>query len=131
MTPTEEITIDAHILKSKESAYITLWSVLNKDKAYYNKSMKDLLRDGYLHCSFTSADDIVGLTRILNHIGLTFEFVPRGIELKEKAKQYYRDTKMYHKAPIVTFDSEKKYSRVGKDEPEENKLGWCDRKFKK
>ncbi|WP_294958640.1 hypothetical protein [uncultured Flavobacterium sp.] len=130
MTPADETKIDAHILKSKENAYITLWSVLNKDKAYYNASIKDLLRDGYLHCSFTSSDDIVGFTRILNHIGLEFEYVTKGIELKENAKKHYRDTRMCPKMTIITFAQEKKYNRVGKDEPDDNKLGWCDRKFK-
>jgi hypothetical protein len=79
---------------------------------------------------FTSSDDIVGFTRILNHIGLKFEYIPKGIELKGNAKKHYSDSAMYRKSPIVKFDYEKKYNRVGKDEPEENKLGWCDRKFK-
>lgn len=128
MTLSEESTIDIHILKATVHAYTALWSILDKDKTYYNLSLKDLLRDGYLRCSFTGADDIVGFTRILNHIGITFRYISNGIELKENAKIHYRDDKMYKKAPAPTTNNEKSFNRVGKEEPDESKLGWADRK---
>lgn len=130
MTPAEETAIDAHILKSKENAYVTLWSELNKDKAFYSRAITDLLRDGYFHCSFDGSDDIVGFTKILNHIGLEIQYISKGIELKDNAKMLYRETRMYRKAVEVTYNHEKRFNRVGKDEPEEDKLGWNERRFK-
>lgn len=130
MTSSEEAAIDAHILKAKEYAYETLWSVLNKDKAFYGRAIADLLRDGYLHCSYDGTDDIVGFTRILHHIGLEIQHTPKGLELKENAKFTYREKRIYRKTAEITYHHEKRFNRVGKDEPEEGKLGWNERRFK-
>lgn len=130
MTTAEEAAIDAHILKSKQYAYETLWGILNKDKAYYSSSIDDLLRDGRLSCSFNGSDDIVGLTKILNHIGLEFKYVPNGLELKDNAKLHYRGDRMNRKPVEITYHHEKRFNKVGKDEPDEGKIGWSDRQFK-
>lgn len=128
MKPGEESAIDVHIVKATEHAYETLWGVLNKDKRYYNESLKELLRDSCLLCSFTGTDDIVGFTRILNHIGLSFQYITKGIELKENAKINYQAERMYRKQPEPTYRYENKFNRVGKQDPEEGKIGWNERR---
>lgn len=130
MTPAEQLVIDKHIINSIENAYTTLWAILDKDKTFYNESLNSLLRDGVVTCSFDD-NDVVGFSKVLNHLGLPFNYVPNGIALKEDARLYYRENKIYRKPPEANpYLHEKKFNRVGKDEPEDGKLGWCDRKLK-
>ncbi|MDQ8012056.1 MAG: hypothetical protein REI96_06390 [Flavobacterium nitrogenifigens] len=80
-------------------------------------------------CSFTGSDDVVGFTRILNHIGLGFQYTTKGLQLKDNAKNLYREEKMIKKPIEITYNHEKRFNRVGKDEPEEGKIGWNERRF--
>jgi hypothetical protein len=130
MKSSEELAIDNQIIKATEHAYISLWSILDKDKTFYNNSLAVLLHDGKMPCSFSGPEDTVGLARILNHIGLPFRYITNGFELKEGSKVTYRENKMYRKTPQVTHYRENRFNSVGKDEPDENKLGWNERRNK-
>ncbi|BFM41645.1 hypothetical protein CFS9_02860 [Flavobacterium sp. CFS9] len=131
MTKKEELLIDAHIWKRKEFAFITLWGVLEKDKTFYNNSLEGLIQYGNVLCKIVGKDDVVGLTKILNHLGLNFEFVASGLKLMENSKLDYRENVMNKKASFVDYGYEKKFNRIVKDEPEDDKIGWSDRKLKK
>lgn len=131
MTASEEAAIDSHIWQSREYAYITLWSTLKRNKTFYDISLIGLAQYGNVICKIIGNDDIVGFTRILDHIGLPIEFEKSGIRLKKNAKLIYRESKMYKKPLIITdpYQHEKKFNRVGKKEADYDKPGWCDRKF--
>lgn len=135
MTASEELEIDNHIWQSRESAYLRVWSTLKKNKIYYYRCLIELAQYGNILCKAIGddeKDDLLGFTRMLAHLGLDYELVPSGIKLKEDAKQNYRENKMYTKPSFIApYDHEKKFNRIVKDEPEDGKIGWCDRQFKK
>lgn len=126
MTTSEELLIDTHIWKSREFAFTSLWSVLERDKTYYNDSLEGLIKYGNVLCKIIGKNDVVGLTRILQHIGLNYEFVASGIRLKENAKLDYREIKIYKKVAPVDYGYEKKFNRVGKEDRYENRVGWAE-----
>ncbi|WP_026730190.1 hypothetical protein [Flavobacterium denitrificans] len=126
MTKEEEKSIDSHIWNSRESAYTTLWTMLDKNKYYYDLSLVGLVTYGNMLCNIFGKDDVVGFTRILHHIGLEFEFVKSGIQLKENAKVLYKENRMNPKPHEVKYNYDKKTLRVGKEDRYENKIGWAE-----
>jgi len=121
MTPSQELEVDAHILAAS--------NLRNTSIGY--KALASVLKHGNLLCiAFCDYEVFVNFTRMLWHLKVDFEFVPFGLQLKENTKQCYRDARMIPKAaPVVTYNYEKKYSRIGKDDPEEGKIEWNEKRF--
>ncbi|MRX40419.1 hypothetical protein GJU43_14115 [Flavobacterium sp. LC2016-23] len=120
MTPSEELEIDAHILKA---------SMLKTTSNGY-RALQSLLMHGNL-LSYAFGGDysiFVNFTRVLNHIRLEFHFVPFALELKPDAKLIYRQNMMTYR-PQEPIEQPRPYnkessSHVGKNDHRDDDRGW-------
>lgn len=124
MTPTEETQINNHIWNSLQTAFITFWSILEKDKTFYRDSISVLLNHGDVIYEPMGNEDMSGLTQILVHLGLPFIHITNGIRLKEDAKSQYKENKMIRK-PYITPVFEKKHMSIGKPDKYDGRPGWA------
>ncbi|MFC4477405.1 hypothetical protein [Flavobacterium chungangensis] len=125
MTPAEETQINNRIWNSLQSAFITLWSELEKDKSFYRESLNILLNGGDVTYEINDDKDMSGLTRILTFIGLPFKHIAMGLRLSEDSKVQYRDNKMIAK-PFIQPVYEKKQMSIGKTDTYDNgRIGWA------
>lgn len=122
MTSSQELEVDAHLLRA---------SNLRPTSIGY-KAFERLLHDGKLYSNTVGQDYtvFVNFTKVLDYLKLEYQFISGGLALKENAKENYRQNIMFkkHELPIkLTYTSQRQ--KLGKDEPDDNKIGWCDRKF--
>ncbi|SHH75444.1 hypothetical protein [Flavobacterium johnsoniae] len=121
MTASEELEIDVHLLRA---------SNLRTTSIGY-KAFERLLLNGRLSSDSLGSDYtlFVNFTKVLDHLQLEYQFITGGLALKENAKENYRQNVMLRRHQPVKIYRTNERQRVGKDEPEENKIGWCDRKL--
>lgn len=121
MTTSEESTIDAHVLEA---------SNLRTTSIGY-KALVSLLKYGnVLTYAFSDYTVFVSFTRVLDHLHLEYEFVAFGLQLKENAKLSYYQNVVNRKVPEFKPTYHEGKNRVGKDDPEEGKIGWAEKRFK-
>lgn len=125
MTPLEEKQIDNHIWNSLQTAFITFWSILEKDKTFYRESISILLNGGDVKYEPFGKEDMSGLTQILAHLGLPFQHIANGIRLNDDAKIRYKENKMIRK-PYIPPVYEKKHMSIGKPDKYDGRLGWAE-----
>ncbi len=124
MKLSEELEIDAHILAASNLKITSI--------GY--KALVSLLKYGnFMSYAFRDYDIFVNFTRMLNHLQVEIEFVPFGLQLKENAKLNYRNNMMTlkHQKLINQTPTQHKESssRIGKQDPDDGKLGWAERKM--
>ncbi|QSW90688.1 hypothetical protein J0383_07730 [Flavobacterium endoglycinae] len=121
MTPQEELEIDYHLLFS---------SNLRPTSIGYRGLTRLLLHGSILHDSLSKDYSVfVNFTKVLDHLRLEYEFITNGVALKPNAKENYRRTVMYGKPQQVIQAYAKKPQPLGKDQPDFDKPGWCDRRY--
>lgn len=114
--------------KAEVDAYVLAASNLRTTSRGY-KALKILFEHGNLLYCYLGKWDTLELTKLLIHLKFNYEFVTGGIQLCENSKSDFYYTIMHYKAPEArTKYRENTTKRVGKDEREDGKLGWADRK---
>jgi len=108
MELSEELVVDAHVLEA---------SNLRTTSIGY-KGLKLLLSTGSLLSSQLGEDYslFVNFTRMLDHLGLKYQFINSGLELQENSKQNYFQSMMCRKVPDVKPSYKYGVNRIGKEE---------------
>ncbi|OXB01760.1 hypothetical protein B0A75_04780 [Flavobacterium oncorhynchi] len=117
MTVEQELEVDAYILVN---------SKLKVTSRGY-RALKILLEHGNLLYWYLGKDDTLDLAKVLIYLKFRYEHVSGGLQLRENSKLDFYYLVMYRKRIIVKARYDQKYSRVGKAELDENKIGWAEK----
>jgi hypothetical protein len=117
MTISQELEVNEYVLANSR--------LKTTSRGY--KALKILLEYGNLLYWCLGKDDTLDLAKVLIHLNFKYEHVSGGLQLRENSKLDFYYLVMYRKRVVIKKGYDQKYSRVGKDEPDENKLGWAEK----
>lgn len=117
MTIAQELEVNEYVLANSR--------LKTTSRGY--KALKILLEYGNLLYWCLGKDDTLDLAKVLIYLNFRYEHVRGGLQLRENSKMDFYYLVMYRKRVIGKPRYDQRYNRVGKDEPDENKLGWAEK----
>jgi hypothetical protein len=115
-----EAEVDAYILKASRLRITS--------RGY--KAIKILLEQGNILYWVLGNDDTLDLCKIFIFLNFSYQHVSGGVQLREDSKSNFYHTVMYPKKTQTFYnDYRSKTLSVGKEEREEKKIGWNERRF--
>lgn len=117
-------------IETEVDAYILAHSKLRESSRGY-KAIKTLLQEGNLLYWCLGKDDTLELCKIFIYLNFNYQHVSGGLQLRPNSKHEFYHNVMYPKRIERTnYNKSSSNQKLGKDEPDDDRMGWAERQLK-